>query len=157
MEHIIEFGLLAVLLLLGLIAGGYAERRHLKSLAEREAANAHVFISQMRSFPYAIASDRPPMIVVGEVAIASDYLKSFLSGIRKIFGGEMRSYHSLAVRARREAIQQLVEQAQAQGYNAICNIRLESADIGGNSKRRSMPMVAVLASGTAYNCLLPSP
>jgi uncharacterized protein YbjQ (UPF0145 family) len=106
----------------------------------------------MATFPGGLANrNSPPTIVFGEVAIASDYLKSFLARLRKIFGGEMRSYHSLLVRARREALQQLVESARAQGYNAICNIRVESSDIAGNAKRKRMPMVAIIASATAYH------
>jgi uncharacterized protein YbjQ (UPF0145 family) len=150
-QYFFEFAILVGLLTLGLLAGGYAERKHLRSLASREAANGDFFISQVRTFPDAAVVGAPPMIVFGEAAIASDYLKSFLSGLRKIFGGEMRSYHSLTVRARREALQQLVESARAQGYNALCNVRMDSADIAGNSKRRSMPMVAILASATAYH------
>jgi uncharacterized protein YbjQ (UPF0145 family) len=134
------------------VAGGYAERKHLRNLAAREAQNADFFISQLRSYPGARTDvNSPPTIVFGEVSIASDYLKSFLSGLRRIFGGELRSYHSLLVRARREALQQLVERARERGYNAICNVRVESADIAGNSKRRRMPMVAILASATAYH------
>jgi uncharacterized protein YbjQ (UPF0145 family) len=150
-QYIFEFGILVALLALGLLAGGYAERKHLRSLASREAANGDFFVTQVRTFPDAVMLGTPPTIVFGQAAIASDYLKSFLSGLRKIFGGELRSYHSLTVRARREALQQLVESARAQGYNALCNVRMESADIAGNSKRRSMPMVAILASATAYH------
>jgi uncharacterized protein YbjQ (UPF0145 family) len=150
-QYVFEFGILVALLTLGLLAGGYAERKHLRSLASREAANGDFFISQVRTFPGAVALETPPTIVFGEVAIASDYLKSFLSGLRKIFGGEMRSYHSLTVRARREALQKLVESARGQGYNALCNVRMDTSDIAGNSKRRGMPMVTILASATAYH------
>jgi uncharacterized protein YbjQ (UPF0145 family) len=156
-QYIFEFAILVALLALGLLAGGYAERKHLRSLASREAANGDFFVSQVKTFPDAVASGTPPTIVFGEVAIASDYLKSFLSGLRKIFGGELRSYHSLTVRARREALQQLVESARAKGYNALCNVRMDSADIAGNSKRRRMPMVAILASATAYHRVRQSP
>lgn len=149
-EYVFQFGILVILLALGLFVGGHAERKHLRRLAEREAANGDFLVSQLREFPNAARQSMPPTLVVGEVVIASDYLKSFLSRLRKIFGGEMRSYYSLAVRARREVLQQLVEQARAQGYNAICNVRFESADVGGNSKRGRTPMVAILAHATAY-------
>jgi uncharacterized protein YbjQ (UPF0145 family) len=153
MEHLFELGIFVILLMLGLFAGGYAERRHLRHLAGREATNEGFLLSQLRSFPNAVVGGAPPMLVTAEAVIASDYLKSFLSGMRKIFGGEMLSYHSLAVRARREVMQRLIEQARERGYNALCNVRFESADVGGNSKRRNrMPMVAVLGSATAYHC-----
>lgn len=156
MEHIElfgQFGILILLLLLGLIAGGMAERRHLSSLAQREAANGDFLVCQVRSMPLAVAGPSPPTLITSETVVASDYLKSFLSGIRKIFGGELRSYNSLAVRARREALQKLIEVAKGHGYNALCNLRFESADIGGNAKKRGrLPMVAIMASATAYHC-----
>jgi uncharacterized protein YbjQ (UPF0145 family) len=88
---------------------------------------------------------------VAEAVIASDYLKTFLAGLRNIFGGEVGSYVTLATRARREALVRMMEQAHAQGYDALCNVRMDPADIGGNTARRGVPMVAILASGTAYS------
>jgi uncharacterized protein YbjQ (UPF0145 family) len=96
-------------------------------------------------------------MIVGESVIATDYLKTFLAGLRKIFGGELRSYQSLLVRARREALQRVVEEARRSGYNAICNVRLDGADVGGNSKRRRVAMVCILASATAYHRASTSP
>ena len=92
----------------------------------------------------------PPQMYVAEVVIATDYLKTFLAGLRKFFGGEIRSYQTLLVRARREATLRILEQARQQGYNAICNLRLENADIGGNNNAKGVAMVAILASATAY-------
>jgi uncharacterized protein YbjQ (UPF0145 family) len=78
--------------------------------------------------------------------------------VRKIFGGEMKSYQSLLVRARREALQRVVEQARSMGYNAICNVRYDSTDIGGVSKRKNkVVMVTILASATAYHYRQPQP
>jgi uncharacterized protein YbjQ (UPF0145 family) len=157
MEYFDTIVLLA-LLALGLLAGGFAERRHLRNLAERESGNGDFLISQLRSFPDAVVGPTPPTFVVGEAVIASDYLKTFLSGLRKIFGGEMRSYQTMLTRARREALQRVVEDARRRGYNAICNVRLDGADVGGNSKaRRRLPMVAIIASATAYHRAIPSP
>jgi uncharacterized protein YbjQ (UPF0145 family) len=151
MDFYIEFAILVALLTLGLLAGGYAERKHFRELASREANNGDFLITQLRSFPGAVHGSTPPTIVHGEVVIASDYLKSSLSGLRKIFGGELRSYNSLVVRARREALQQLVEQARTGGFDAICNVRFDTVDVAGTTKRRGAAMVALLASATAYH------
>lgn len=151
MEYAIQFGILVGLLALGLLAGGFAERRHLRNLATREANNGGFFISQVKLFPGLARGPKAPTIVISEVVIATDYFKTFLAALRKIFGGELRSYRSLLDRARREALQRLVEQARTQGYNAICNVRIESADVGGNTMRRRAAMVAILASATAYH------
>jgi uncharacterized protein YbjQ (UPF0145 family) len=84
------------------------------------------------------------------VVIATDYMKSFLARVRNIFGGEVRSYTKLMIRARREAVVRLKHQAVELGYNALCNVRLETADIGGTASGRGVSMAAVLAWGTAY-------
>lgn len=152
MDLIIGLAITAGLLLLGLIAGGTTERRHFCRLARRKEAYRHVSVSQMRSFPDAVRGPTPPMIIVGEAVIATDYLKTFLATLRKLFGGEMRSYQSLLVRARAEALQRVVERAYELGFNAICNVRYETADISGNAtSRRRAAMVAIMASATAYH------
>jgi uncharacterized protein YbjQ (UPF0145 family) len=145
-----------LLLALGLFVGGYIERRHFRQLDEREAANESFLITQLKSYPFAVAGPSAPSIFFGEAVISSDYLKSFLGGLRKIFGGEMLSYQSLLVRARREALQRLVEEARQQGYNAVCNVRYYSTDIAGASKsRKKAVMVTLLASATAYHARVP--
>lgn len=90
-------------------------------------------------------------MIVCEVVIATDYLKSFLAALKKLIGGEVKSYLSLVERARREAILRVLEEARRQGYNAVCNIRLVASDIGGSAhQRKGAAMVTLIASGTAY-------
>jgi len=140
------------LVVCGLIIGRYNEKRHFRNIAEREAAYQDVLVTQLKSFPSA-AEPAPaaPGVVIAEVVIASDYLKTFLSGWRKIFGGEMKSFTTMQDRAKREVILRLIEQAKAQGFNAICNVRIDGVDLGANSGRRNSPMAAVIGSGTAYH------
>ena len=136
------------LFMLGFFVGGATERRHFRSLDEREAAS-DMLISQVKGFPFAAAqSELEPRILIAEVVIGTDYLKTFLASIRNIFGGEVKSFQTLLTRSRREALQRLVEQAREQGYNAICNVRFDTADVGGGSKK--VHMSSVLASCTAY-------
>jgi uncharacterized protein YbjQ (UPF0145 family) len=89
-------------------------------------------------------------MIVKEVVIASDYLKSFLAKLRNIFGGEVRSFETLLERARREALLRIIEEAQSNGYNAICNLRMDTAEIGGNLDKKGAAMATILASATAY-------
>lgn len=147
------FQVVPVLFLLGLgfFAGGFFERRHFRRLDRREKETAHVIVTQLKSFPGGVSPELVPKMFAAESVIACDYFKSFLSGIRKFFGGELRSYLSLLERARREAQVRLLEQAAAEGYDTLCNLRLDTVDIGGatNPRRRAVT-VAILASGTAY-------
>jgi len=151
LEFTLGIGIPVVLLLLGLFAGGWAERSHLESLRRREAQTRGMVVTQVKSFPGAVPGDKPPTFMVAEVVIASDYLKTFLAGFRNIFGGRVRSYQTLVDRARREASLRIVEGARRMGYNAVCNVRLETADVGGSNTGRKVPMAAILASGTAYH------
>lgn len=138
------------LLALGLFVGRHTERKHLRNIKRREDQLSDMLVTQLKSFPSAVQGDAPARLVVAEVVIATDYLKSFLAKLRNIFGGEVKSYQTLLVRARSEASLRIQEQARQEGYNAICNVRFQTADIGGNSTMRKVAMVAIIASGTAY-------
>ena len=139
------------LLLIAWYTGSTVERNHFRRLALRESQISGTLVTDLKSFPFAGIQPKPPKIVVAEVVIATDYLKSFLASLRKIVGGEMRSYLKLVERARREAILRVVEEAKQQGYTAVCNIRLESSDIAGTANRKGAAMVSLIASGTAYH------
>ena len=150
----IIFVLIGTLLLLslGFTAGTIAEKRHFKNLDEREAINRATLQTQSKLYLQPKQGGKTPMLIHSETVVASDYFKNFLSGFRKFFGGEMKSYHSLMERGRRETVAKLIEQAKALGYNAVCNVRIEPADISGavtNPKNKSV-MICVIATATAY-------
>lgn len=141
------------LLILGFVAGTFAEKNHFKRLDEREATNRQMLQTQSKMFLSPTAGGKTPTMIHSETVVASDYFKNFLSGFRKFFGGEMKSYHSLMERARRESLAKLIEQARDMGYNAVCNVRLEPADVSGavtNPKKKSV-MVCIIATATAYD------
>jgi uncharacterized protein YbjQ (UPF0145 family) len=139
-------------LILGFTAGTFAEKRHFSDLQRREADNIRLLQTQSKLYLSPKAGGKAPTMIHSETVVASDYFKNFLSGIRKFFGGEMKSYHSLMERARRETLAKLIETARHQGYNAVCNVRLEPADIGGAvySKKKSV-MVCIIGTATAYD------
>ncbi len=156
-EIAFQVGFFLFFIILGYVAGTIAERRHWANLAEREASNGEFLVTQLKSFPAFVTGSTPPQLIVAESAIGSDYFKTFLAKVRGLFGGEVRSYQSLLDRARREATQRAIEQARQLGYNALCNLRLDSADIGGNSKSsKGIAMVTIIASATAYHFHAPA-
>ena len=158
LDLFLAFGLPALFITLGLVFGSWNHRRHLHDLEEREARLAHFTLSQIKSFPGGIASESTPQMVVAEAVISSDYVKSFLGQIRNFFGGEVKSFSGLADRARREATLRMMEEAESLGYNALCNVRLETADVGGRGNRRKnkVIMATILAYATAYRVAEPS-
>ena len=141
-----------ILIPFGFICGRFSEKKHLRSLEERESTTSDFLITDLKSFPMISGLSKTPEMLIGEVTIATDYYKTFAGSVRNFFGGEMRGFESLKTRARREAVLRIVEQARGKGFNAVCNIRLETADIGGSTlSNKSAITVSILASATAYS------
>ena len=135
------------LLALGYGFGRYAEKRHYKSIIERE--------EQWRSIPAVSTKILPcdstfsdSQIVIGSVVISVDYFKRFIAGLRNIVGGRVMSYESLIDRARREAILRMKEQASELGANLVFNVKLETSSIY-KGRRNAIGSVEVMAYGTA--------
>ncbi len=143
------------LVIFGLIIGRTVEKRHIRRLDEFEEEHQDFLVTQLKSFPMSVYSGQPSSLVVAEVVIASDYLKSWFAQWRNLFGGEVRSFQTLQTRAKREAVLRLTQSAIDQGFNAICNVRIESADVGGGTGGNKTPMAAVIATATAYHAELP--
>ena len=153
-DFLVVVGITLFLLSLGFFIGGYNERRHFADLGRRELAAADFISTQSKHYLGQPVPGHPPTMIVKEVIIASDYLKTFLASLKNIFGGEVHSFETLLERARREALMRIVEEARANGYNAICNLRMETAEIGGNMQGKGIAMASILASATAYRTSL---
>ncbi len=154
MEHFGAFIQLSVpvfLLALAWFTGRTVEKRHFRRLDEQEQALSFMDVTNKKAFTAGVNPARHGMLVIGQVVIATDYLKTFLAGVRKVIGGELKSYETLMVRARREAMVRMLADAQKQGYNAVCNVRLEFCDIGSMTDKKGAAMVEVVAFGTAYH------
>ncbi len=141
----IELSIFLILLTLGYFVGQYAEKRHYKSIIERER--------KLSELP-AIASRVPPMkpleqqLVMGSTVISVDYFKRFIASLRNLFGGRVTSYESLLDRARRESLLRLKEQADELGAKYVFNIKYETASISKGYKN-TIGSIEVLAYGTA--------
>jgi len=136
-----------ILIALGYFFGRLAEKKHYKSIIEREET--------LNSLP-AMASRFPPTtgdkyqqtLVAGNVVIANDYFKTFAAGLRNLFGGKVSSYESLLDRARREAVLRMKEEAQALQADFVFNVKYETTSIS-KGKSNKLPMIEVFAYGTA--------
>lgn len=155
---LVVYGVIAaIFLFLWWSIGRVRENNHLKSLAGREAQFRDFRVTNLKAPVGMVVNPAlPPTLVLGEAVIASDGFKTWVWKIRNIFGGESASFRTLYERAQREALLRLLASARQQGYNAVCNLRYESADIGGNacttSKGKVMPMASCTTSATAYIC-----
>lgn len=143
----IDLGVFLLLLALGYTAGTVAERRHFRSLEERER--------RQLSLPAVTAEagwepGRPGRVrlVTGGAVVSIDYFKRFLAALRMIFGGRVRAYESLLDRARREAVARM--KAQARGAVVVVGVRVETATIHGRrGNRKGLGTVEAFAYGTA--------
>lgn len=151
-ELIFGIAIPAVLILLGLTVGTITERRHFTDLARRERALAHLLVTDLRTFPPAAGASPTPAMIVREAVIGTDYFKTFVAMLKKFIGGELRSYETLMERARREALLRVLEDAHRQGFDAVCNVRIDTADIQSPEARSKAKATAVgvIVSGTAY-------
>lgn len=135
---------LLVPLLLGYGVGRWLERRHYRSIREREQALRHVLALSTRYVPEGVEAGSA-QLVTGGVVISSDYFKTFVAGFRKFFGGRFRGYETLLERARREALLRLKAQAEAAGSTLVIGVRFQSTTIAGSAT----PSVEIMAFGTA--------
>ncbi len=137
------------LAVLGYFAGGLAERRHYRSIREREAELVHLPVVSSED----ILPDRPvarSCLVTGSVVVSIDYFKRILASLRNLFGGRVGAYETLVDRARREAVLRMKEQARRRGACMVLNLRLETAVVGRSAdKKRGLGSVEVVAYGTA--------
>ncbi len=135
------------LLALGYFFGQYFERRHYKSILERERETLHFPLLNLKTTPGGLNRCNA-QLVTGSVVVSVDYFKRFLAGLRAIVGGRVKSYETLLDRARREAILRMKEQAIAQGAIVVTNLRIETSSIS-KGKRQAIGSIEVLAYGTA--------
>ncbi len=134
------------LIALGYFAGTAAEKKHFAQLIEREQALGPLETTNHKRFD-APNNVEEIQLFTGSAVIAVDYFKVFVAGLMNVFGGNVTSYESLLDRARREATLRLKEQAKAWGADAIYNLRIETANLNGASKKP--PNIEALAYATA--------
>ena len=146
-------GLPAFVLFVGWFVGHLSEAKHERSLALREEALKDIETTDLRNPPGYNGAEGPCALVSGEAVVASDTFKSWVFGFKNIVGGESKTFTRLFDRARREALLRMKERARELGCNAVCNVRFDSADIGGNAagaKKKGSNMAVALVSGTAW-------
>ncbi len=144
-----ELVIIIILIIIGFMAGTWAETRHYRSIAHWEKLFLRLpAVTAKNMLDQNLEIEKAEM-VSGSVVISIDYFKRFLAGLRNLFGGEVKSYESLVDRARREAIIRMKKKAGGQA-DIILNLRIETSAIGKNANRdKSIGSVEALAYGTA--------
>ena len=83
-------------------------------------------------------------VVTGEAILGANIFKDFFAGIRDIVGGRSASYERELKRAREIAFDEMSQQAQERGANAVIGIDIDYETVGNQG---GMLMVSVC--GTA--------
>ncbi|NNI53630.1 YbjQ family protein [Pasteurella multocida] len=84
-------------------------------------------------------------VVFGEVVAGSNFIRDFFAGITDIIGGRSGAYESKIACARKEALEELQQQAKRLGANAVVGVEVNYTSINGEGKS----MFMIVASGTA--------
>lgn len=137
-----------VLVVLGFAVGSLRERAHFRSLARRERELADIRVVNLRTVtdPETVTG---ATLLTGDVVIATDYFKGFAASLRKIIGGEVRSYETLLERARREALLRVLAEARQHGAGEVWNVRYQTSNIRSGARRSPAASVEVVCYGTA--------
>ena len=83
-------------------------------------------------------------IVSGEAILGANIFKDFFAGIRDIVGGRSKAYEDELRKAKAVAIDEMIQQAQDYGANAVIGVDLDYEAIGSKGS-----MLMVVAIGTA--------
>ncbi len=135
------------LILIGYTAGKRLEKRHYKSIHEREMKFLQRPTTTTKTLP-GNQSVQQASMAIGAVVVSVDYFKRFLATIRMIFGGEVSSYASLIDRGKREAILRMKESCP--NADLYLNFRLETAAIS-QGRRNKVGSIEFVAYSTAIN------
>lgn len=148
MEFLINLAFVVLLGLIGLVVGSAIERRHYRSIREREETLKHVLLFNEKRPPLSVAG-QPFHLVQGSVVVSSDYFKNLAAGLRSFFGGRLTSYETLLDRGRREAVLRMKQEAHERGAHMVVNVLFETSALNQNQPGRAV-CCEVLVYGTAF-------
>jgi uncharacterized protein YbjQ (UPF0145 family) len=80
-------------------------------------------------------------LVKGSTIRARHVGRDIMAGLRSIVGGEIIDYTKMMAESREQAIQRLIEDAEAQGANAVVGLRFTTSMVMSNASE-------ILAYGT---------
>ncbi len=141
------------LVVLGFIFGQLAEKRHFRSILNREERYRHI-LTFCKRYPTSVINESEGELVGGNVVVSVDFFKRFVAGLRALVGGRVTSYESLLERARREALLRMKEDAIAKKLETIVNVKLETSSIT-KGEGNQVGAVEVFAYGTGLRKISP--
>lgn len=127
---------------LGWLAATWFERRHFKSMSEREILLQGISVNTAKR----ISSCEPEgvTLLIGSVVVAHDYFRTLIIFFRRVIGGNIQPYERLVERGRREALIRLKEEADLRGIDRVINVRFTTNSVAG----RFLHAIEMVAYGT---------
>ena len=142
---ILQLAFPIAVIIIAMITGKLLEKRHFRSIAKREYLFRDLAVLNGKQIPQEKEILEVRM-VTGSVVVSIDYFKRLLASLRKIFGGELKSYNSLMDRGRREATLRMKEAFP--DADIIVNFRMQTSSIS-KGKKNKIGSTEILAYGTA--------
>lgn len=84
-------------------------------------------------------------VVTGEAIMGTNLFRDMFAGIRDIVGGRSSAYEKEVKKAKELAVEQMTEEAEMLGADAIVGVDLDYEVIGGDKKT----LLMAIANGTA--------
>ncbi len=72
-------------------------------------------------------------LVQGSSVRAKHLGRDIMAGLKNIFGGELKGYTELLQESREEAMERMIQQAEAVGANAVLNVRFSTSSIAAGA------------------------
>ena len=96
----------AVLMPVGYFFGKRDEKKHYRSIIEREKKYRHILLFNEKRPPVLVAG-QPFALVHGSAVISGDHFKQVVAMLKELIGGRLTTYETMLDRGRREAILQI--------------------------------------------------
>lgn len=84
-------------------------------------------------------------VVTGEAIMGTNVFRDMFAGIRDVVGGRSGAYEKEVRKAKELALEQMTDDAEALGADAVVGVDLDYEMIGGDKKT----LLMAIASGTA--------
>jgi uncharacterized protein YbjQ (UPF0145 family) len=150
-DDLIAIAFIIFLAAVGYIFGSIGQRRHYRSITQREAQYRDILVFNEK-LPPAEFAGQDFALVCGSVVMGGDYFRQILAALKMIFGGRLSSFEAMLDRGRREAILRMKAEARRKGARAIFNVRLETSTLSSaeRNNKGGLPCMELIAYGTAW-------
>ena len=139
----------AVLMPVGYFFGKRDEKKHYRSIIEREKKYCHILLFNEKRPPVLVAG-QPFALVHGSAVISGDHFKQVVAMLKNLLGGRLTTYETMLDRGRREAILRMKEKADAMGATMIFNVSMQTTTLGQKTGKHGLACAEIMAYGTAW-------